>query len=260
MAKKQKTYTPPSIINPNGMQVTFTREIHQEVVSDYYSVIKFIAGIGITGLELLPKTHTTQVTLLHSETARQYFSQRQNNRSVLDTDDLLDLEYALNGLLGEEAPVVAVQDELAPLRIDENDRLVLDLKDANDLQVDRCRILRGLTEVIQSKKINARDIDALLDPVAPTIPIATVDRRILGTDFDAFSANPVQYLYDESVARLDETVILPIDVYLPAALPLGKLSVRAIPKQVKTPRLEEHFPDIAFDGVKKIPTHEMEYS
>jgi hypothetical protein len=260
MSKRRKSYTSPSIINPTGMHVALRREIHPEVAPRYDSVIKFIAGLQLTGIDVLPRQDTAAVTLLHSETVRQFFSQRQNSQTTLDTDDLLDLEYELNKLLGDEAPFIALEDEQNPLRVDEHDRLVIDFKETIDLQIDRCRVLSGLTKIIQSRNLNAKDIDGLLNPVAPSIPIATIDRRVLGDRFEDIVHDPSRYLDDESMVRLDRTVF-PINTYIPLALPLGNISVGVTPKNtVRTTTLVEHFPDISFDGVKKVKTHEMEYS
>lgn len=259
MSRRRKTYTSPNLLNSKGTKIVLTRELHPEVLPHHTAVIKFIASLHIPGIDPLPTDEATHVTLLRSDTVRNFYLQRLQSTSIIDTNDLLDLEYQLNKTLGAEAPSAKVQDDFGPLRVDDSDRLVVDLKDSNELQIDRCRILSGLSEVLQLKRFSPKDIDDLLDPVDPVIPIATVDRRILGKDFEHLVYDPVQYLHDEALVRLDVTP-LPVDTYIPTALPLGNLGVRAVTMQPDTTSyLEEHFPDVEFDE-RNIIKDRIEYA
>lgn len=249
MSKKRQAYT-PTHINPEGVRIAFARELHGDVLPQVSEVIKFIANLHITGLDVLPKSQATEVTILQNETVRRYFMQRKNDKFVLDTDDLQDLAYRIHIKHGDDTPSLAVWDSTSPFSVDDNDTLVVDLTNSNELQIDRCRILSAISDTIGTRALTPEDIDALIDPTYPTLPIATVDKRLMGENYDDFVLDPMGYLLDKGLEHTD-TDNNPLQ-QIPRILPLGKLSIHAVPQRKPSTPLPEYFPGADFDGVKKI--------
>jgi hypothetical protein len=248
MSKRRRSYE-PSYINPQGFRIAFNRDVQGDIAANITNVSKFIATLGIPGLSVLPKSEMTKVTILHNETVRRYFMQRQNSKRVLDTADLEDLAYKFHLEHGDAIPTIPVYDTTAPFRVDEDDTLVIDLANSNELQIDRCRILQAISDAVGSKTLSPEDIDTLIDPELPILPIATIDKRLMGSAYDDFAMDPTGFMHEEILfdSSIDTT---PLSM-IPDVIQLGKLSIQPVSKRKPLSPMPEYFPDIEFDGVKK---------